>query len=79
MNPFGKLLMMLYIVRVYRNGDGFSFVWRFWNPLSWVLAPIAFLGCAYSEGVPYTLEYKHEIGFGIDPYFIKHPEQLEWL
>lgn len=79
MNTLGKILFYLCVIRVYKNGDGFGFVWRWWNPASWILMPLVFIGSAYFEGVPFTLEYKYNIGIGLDPYFVKHPEQLEWI
>jgi len=79
MNKLGQMFYYLRVIRVYRNGDGFGFVWRWWNPVSWLFAPLLFALSAFFEGVPYTWKTKYNVGFGIDPYFIKHPEQLEWI
>lgn len=79
MNTLGKLFAYLRVIRVYRDGDTYGFVWRWWNPIAWFFAPIAMLLMAFFEGVPYTIANKHEVGFGIGPYFIRNPDQLEWL
>ena len=79
MNTLGKIFAYLQVIRVYRNGDGFGFVWRWWNPVTWVFAPLLFAVAAFFEGVPATVENRHNIGFVMDPYFIDNPEQLEWI
>lgn len=79
MNTLGKAFFYLRVIRVYRNGDGFGFVWRWWNPISWLFAPVLFAISSVLEGVPHTWEDRHNIGIGMDPYFIDHPEQLEWV
>lgn len=79
MNKLGLLLYSMMVIRVYKDGDDFGFVWRWWNPLSWILAPLAFIGMVSYYGVPYTLNNTHEVGFKICPYFVENPQQLEWL
>lgn len=75
----GRTLKALRMIRTYRDGSGFGFVWRWWNPLTWVATPLVVVLSIIMQGVPETWKYKHDIGFGMKPWFIKHPEQLEWL
>lgn len=79
MTPFGRILKALGVIRLYRNGDGHGFVWRWWNPITWVAAPLIVLVVVLLQGVPQTLRHPHEVGFGTHPYFIDHPDKLEWL
>lgn len=79
MNKLGQMFYYLRVIRVYKNGDGFGFVWRWWNPVAWIFAPLLFLISAVLEGVPYTWAERYTLGFKLDPYFVDHPEQLEWL
>lgn len=79
MTPLGKFLKATYMIRVYKDGGGHGFIWRWWNPLVWVFAPLCFVGAVLAQGIPETLKYPHEIGFGVKPWFIEHPERLEWL
>lgn len=79
MNKLGQMFYYLRVIRVYKNGDGFGFVWRWWNPVAWVFAPLLFVASAIMEGVPDTWTNRHNLGFKMDPYFVNHPEKLEWL
>lgn len=77
MKPLAKIIIWLRIARFYKNGNGF--VWNWFNPLSWIIAPIFFLTNVLLEGIIDTWKYRYEIGFGMDPYFKKHPDKLMWL
>lgn len=79
MYTLGKVFAYLRVIRVYKDGDGFGFVWRWWNPIAWIFAPLTFMAMSFFEGVPYTFKNRHEVGFGIGPYFIRNPNDLEWL
>jgi hypothetical protein len=79
MKPLAKIILWLRIAKFYKNGSGFGFVWNWFNPLSWFIAPIFFLTSVFLEGIIETWEYRHQIGFGIAPYFKKHPDRLVWL
>jgi hypothetical protein len=72
MTSFGKILNLLGAIRVYRNGDGHGFIWRWYHPLAWVLAPLALIASGLLEGFPQTWKYREQIGFRIDPYFTRH-------
>lgn len=79
MNTLGKIFAYLHVISVYRNGDTYGFVWHWWNPISWVFGPLAFIALAFFEGVPTAIKNKHDVGFGIDPYFVSNRDQLEWI
>lgn len=61
MTKIGRILKACWMIRVYRDGDGFGFVWRWWNPLTWVVAPLA-LG----QSFPSTFRRKHYDGFPLE-------------
>lgn len=79
MNKLGRTLKWIRVIRVYKDGDGFGFVWRWWNPLTWLLAPGFVWFAVLMQGIPETLRAPHDIGFGIKPWFIEHPERFEWV
>ncbi len=79
MTPLGRALKAAYMIRLYRDGYGHGFIWRWWNPLTWVVVPFVVLLVILIQGVPETLRHPHEIGFGIHPYFIENPDRLEWI
>lgn len=79
LNRLGRALKALRMIRVYKDGDGVGFVWRWWNPLTWIAFPSYFALAVLIQGLPETLRYKHYIGIGMKPWFIDHPERLEWL
>jgi hypothetical protein len=72
---FGKVLIQLKIVRAYHNGDTVGFVWRFWNPLSWMCIPVYILVYILIDGISkLTLS---ECLFTVEPFFKTHP--FEWV
>ena len=79
MTPVGRLLKFARVIRVYKNGDGHGFVWRWWNPLAWIAAPLLIIFAILAQGVPETLKERHYVGIGMNPWFVQHPERLEWL
>lgn len=78
-NKFGIFLKTIFAIRVYKDGDAHGFVWRLWNPATWILAPCTIMLSILMQGIPETFRDMHELGFGMKPWFIKHPERLEWL
>jgi hypothetical protein len=79
MKPLAKIILRLRIAKFYKNGSGFGFVWNWFNPLSWLVAPILFLTNTILFGIIETWKYRHEVGIGLDPFFKKYPEKLEWV
>jgi len=73
-----KALAAIGAARFYHNGDGAGFVWRWWHPASWVLAPLAFVVSCIIQGAPDAWDSRHDIGFGMNPWFIANPDKLEW-
>ena len=79
MSVIGKILYYSGSVRIYANGGGAGFLWRWWYPLSWVLCPIAYLMSFLIIGIPETIRYPHDMGIVMAPFFIEHPDKLRWL
>mgnify|MGYP003452997130 CR=1 FL=1 len=80
LRPVGRILAKLYIARLYANGnDSVGFVWRLWNPLAWVLIPLAIITSILIVGIPETFSDKSNLGLCVDPWFEKNPEQLKWI
>lgn len=79
MTPVGRTVWALRMIRVYKNGGGRGLVWRYWNPLVWVALPLLLVANVLCYGIPETWKNKHELGVGMNPWFVKHPEQLEWV
>lgn len=78
LTPIGKIIYMVRVARFYHNGDGAGFIWRWWHPLSWILAPIGFIVACVIVGVPEAWRNRHEFGFCMDPWFVRNPDKLEW-
>lgn len=77
LSKVGKLLILLRVVRAYHNGDGFSFVWRYWNPIAYVFIPLYIIVFILLEGIPkITLS---DCLLTIEPFFKDHPGQFEWV
>lgn len=79
MKPFGKFLYYTGSVRIYANADCIGFVWKWWNPMSWILAPIAILISILVQGIPDIMKNPSDIGLKLDPYFHKNSKKVEWL
>lgn len=79
LNRFGRAINSTGAMRCYRDGSTIGFVWRTWHPLAWILGPIMFLAYGLISGFPEAWRYRHDIGFGMKPWFKEHPERLEWL
>jgi hypothetical protein len=76
--PIGRVIHATGAARFYHDGDGAGFVWRAWHPLAWLCAPILFGAHCVVAGVPDTVRNRHDVGFGMKPWFRLHPERLEW-
>jgi hypothetical protein len=71
-------------IRLYKDGDGFGYLWRWWNPITWILAPcVIVIEFAYrflTEGVSgFDKEILSDVGITIRPFFKKNPEKLKWF
>jgi hypothetical protein len=72
----GKLLVRLKAVRAYHDGDSVGFVWRVWNPISWVVAPLYIALHVIVEGLRNTS--LKDCMLRIEPHFKTHPG-FEWI
>ena len=79
LRPFAKLLWKARVIRCYCDGDGAGFVWRWWHPVTWILAPATFILGILLVGIPETWRDKHDIGFGMKPWFVANPDRLIWI
>lgn len=79
LSKFGKALKAVRAIRVYKDGGGHGFLWRWWNPLAWMLAPMTIILSILMQRIPETFKDMHDLGFGVKPWFIDHPERLRWL
>lgn len=77
--PIGKVLYYGKFARFYKNGDGSSFIWNYWNPLSWPVILLAVIASILITGIPETFAYPHEIGLVINPYFAEFNEKVEFF
>lgn len=70
-------LYYLYVVDVYKSGKEIGgVVWKWKNPLSWVVAPLVFLVAAWFNGYTEAVKNKHNLGFGLPPYWEARKEHL---
>lgn len=76
---FGRLLWALRAIRLYEDGSATGVLWNWWHPLTWIIVPLLVVFSVLAQGVPETIRYSHEIGLGMSPYFIEHPERLKWI
>jgi hypothetical protein len=70
----GLILWWLGITRIHEDGNGWSAVFRPWNPATWILfivmIPVcAFMGEKIFDVIPMRVSSKH---------FQKYPEELIW-
>lgn len=75
----GRWLERLFVIRCYVNGSSEGFVWRWWNPIAWLAAPLLFAANCALAGIPESWRFRHHLGFGVDPYFIRSGKKVEWL
>lgn len=83
MTKFGRLLFKLRAIRLYRGNvqyakDYHDFIWNWWNPIAWVIAPLTFVLMGLIIGFPEAWRTKTEGGFGMNPYFTNNNIELEW-
>lgn len=76
------LLIILYFskaMRFFKDGDGLGVLWRWWHPLTWLLAPLIFLLSCVMVGVPEAYKNRHEIGFGLSSFWKENKDKIEWI
>lgn len=77
-SAFGRIIVQTGMFRLYKNGGSFGFLVRWWHPLSWIYAPLVFIASVLFVGFPETWKDRHDIGFRMNPWFVKNPDRLEW-
>ena len=78
LSPVGLALYATGASRFYHDGDTAGFVWRWWHPLSWIAAPTLLVISAFMFGVPAAWRDRHLIGLRMNPWFVQHPDRLQW-
>lgn len=66
-------------ISIYKNGSSFGYVWNWWNPIAWILAPITVFANVLFVGIPETWKYREDCGLRVDPYFTKNGKKVEWV
>lgn len=81
LSPLGKALRALGTMREYENGSHgvTGFVWRWYNPLVWVIVPLMLIISILVSGIPETFRYPHHMGFCVDPYYKRHNLPVRWI
>lgn len=79
LTPIGKIMRITGVARFYRDGNGARFIWRWWHPLSWILAPLFVVVSVVLDGIFDTWRYRHDIGIGMKPWFKERPAELRWF
>ncbi len=74
-----KLIDALGAMRWFKDGHSASFVWRWYHPLSWIFGPLLFVLNIFSEGFPKTWKYRHDLGFGLSPFWQARKKDILWL
>ncbi len=75
----GKIFLYLRLMQFWKDGDGVSYHWNYWNPLAWpAIVLIALIAVLY-YGLRYTLERHYEFGFGYSKYWKTRLNEREFL
>lgn len=74
MNPVGLVLWFTGAARLYKDGDGFSAVWRWWHPVTWLLLVTLVLPCALI-GQPLL----QVVALRLAPYWRRRRTQVLWV
>lgn len=78
LTPLGKFLRVSGVAKFYHNGDGASFIWRWWHPLSWIFVPIVFLLYGFFEGFPTAWMEREDLGIGYPKWAKDDPSSIVW-
>jgi hypothetical protein len=81
LHVIGKFFYYTKTFRFYKDGDGYSYIWNYHNPLSYIIMPIwaivNFMLLLLTGGIPDVHRYfLEDSGFRLKKYFREHPEQL---
>lgn len=78
-NLLGRLLYKARAIRIYKDGPCLGFVWCWWHPVSWILAPFTLGVHVCLEGVVNAWRYRHDAGWTLAPYYKLHPAEVVWI
>lgn len=76
--PVARFLLNIRAIKAWRDGDGISFVWRWYHPVSWVAVPVSLCGAFVFGGID-NFPKLHELGIGLDRYWKDHKSEREFL
>jgi len=79
MKTFPKILKNIGAITIWRDGNGISFIWRWWHPVTWFFVPLLFIANVFLEGLPNTWKYKDSIGLGLSNYWKKNKNKRKFL
>lgn len=72
----GKIIYYLHIAKFWKDGDTASFLWNLWNPLSWIVIILLFLGTILVYGISGIKEMQ---GIKLSKYWKKHKDDREFF
>lgn len=73
--PLFKFIFYSGAAKTWKDGDSYSFYWKWWHPLTWVAVPLLFIIMVGFEGIPYTCKNMSSIGVGLDSYWKGRPKE----
>ena len=75
--PVARFLLNIRAIKAWRDGDGISFVWRWYHPLTWIATPVFVCVSVVLYGITETK--LSELGIGLSKYWKAHRSEREWL
>jgi succinate dehydrogenase hydrophobic anchor subunit len=76
LTPAGKIIWSLKVARFWHDGDGTSFLWNLWNPLSWPAILIIFVAILLVHGITGLKEFP---GLTLTDYWKEHKSEREFF
>lgn len=74
MRPIGVVLWLTGCVRMLKDGDGFSYVFRRWHPVSYLLMAVMVLPCALLGEKLSTV-----VPLSLSKFWQANRDQLQWV
>lgn len=81
MSKFGIIVWKLYTIRIFRDGDGVSFIYNKWHPLTYLLMFINLLGIftgTGSDGVKSEWKF-NKMCWDFTDYWKKPENEIVWI
>lgn len=79
MNTLGRIFFYAKMIRCWKDGDAVSFIWRWYNPLSWICAPLLAVLVFVCGGIQEFRDNHYLYGFGMSDYWRLHKDEREFL